>query len=208
MAEIEVKNLANEVVGKLDLSDEVFGAALNRPLIWEAVRHYRASRRAGTAATKTRAMVSGSGKKLWRQKGTGRARIGSVRSPLWRHGGTVHGPQPRDYGYRFPRKKLRSALRSALSAKLEENRLTVVEDFRLETHKTQQLKKILEGFGATRKVLLVEAAENRNLLFSARNLPAVKLVPNTGLNIFDVVNSNQLVFSRDAILRVQEVLAP
>ncbi|MBM3789128.1 MAG: 50S ribosomal protein L4 [Acidobacteria bacterium] len=208
MAEIEVKNLANEVVGKLDLSDEVFGAALNRPLIWEAVRHYRASRRAGTAATKTRAMVSGSGKKLWRQKGTGRARIGSIRSPLWRHGGTVHGPQPRDYGYRFPRKKLRSALRSALSAKLEENRLTVVEDFRLETHKTQQLKKILEGFGATRKVLLVEASENRNLLLSARNLPAVKLVPNTGLNIFDVVNSNRLVFSRDAILRVQEVLAP
>jgi len=121
MAEIDIRNLQNEVVGKLELSDEVFKAEFNEPLIWEAVRHYADSLRAGTAATKTRAEVSGSGKKLWRQKGTGRARIGSIRSPLWRHGGTVHGPQPRDYSYRFPRKKLRGAMRSALSAKLGEN---------------------------------------------------------------------------------------
>ena len=118
MAEIDVKNLVNEVVGKLDLSDHVFRAKPNEPLIWEAVKHYADSLRSGTAATKTRREVSGSGKKLWRQKGTGRARIGSIRSPLWRHGGTVHGPQPRSYQYRFPRRKLRGALRSALSAKL------------------------------------------------------------------------------------------
>jgi large subunit ribosomal protein L4 len=207
MAEIEVKNLANEVVGTLELSDKVFKAKLNTPLIWEAVKHYLDSLRAGTAATKTRGQVSGSGKKLWRQKGTGRARIGSIRSPLWRHGGTVHGPQPRDYSYRFPRKKLRGALRSALSAKLEEKRLTVVDTFSLESHKTKDLRKILGGFGATQKVLLVNSGENRNLQLSSRNLPAVKLVADGGLNIYDVVNYRQLIFSKDAILQLQETLS-
>jgi len=207
MAEIEIKNLANEVVGTLELSDAVFKAELNEPLIWEAVKHYMDSLRAGTAATKTRGMVSGSGKKLWRQKGTGRARIGSIRSPLWRHGGTVHGPVPRDYTYRFPRRKLRGALRSALSAKLGEERLTVVETWRLESHKTRDLRKVLEGFGATRKVLIVDSGENRELKLSSRNLPAVKLVPENGLNVYDVVNSSRLIFSRDAILQVQEVLS-
>src|SRR5881628_3946283 len=143
MAEIEVKNLASEVVGKLELSDEVFKVKINETLIWEAVKHYRDSRRSGTASTKTRAEVSGSGKKLWRQKGTGRARIGSIRSPLWRHGGTVHGPKPRSYAYRFPRKKLRGALRSALSAKLGDNALTVVEGLTLENPKTRELRKLL-----------------------------------------------------------------
>src|SRR5512132_1392586 len=137
MAQVEVKNLANEVVGTLELSDQVFNVTLNEPLIWEAVKHYEDSLRTGSAATKTRGIVSGSGKKLWRQKGTGRARIGSIRSPLWRHGGTVHGPQPRDYSYSFPRKKLRGALRSALSAKLGENSITVVDGFALEGHKTR-----------------------------------------------------------------------
>src|SRR5437773_6084452 len=141
MAEIEVKNLASEVVGKLELSDEVFKVKINETLIWEAVKHYSDSLRSGTADTKTRAEVSGSGKKLWRQKGTGRARIGSIRSPLWRHGGTVHGPTPRDYSYRFPRKKVRGALRSALSAKLGENALTVVEGLTLENPKTRELRK-------------------------------------------------------------------
>ncbi len=155
MAEIEVKNLANEVIGKLELSDEVFKAPVNEPLIWEAVKHYQDSLRAGTAATKTRGMVRGSGKKLWRQKGTGRARIGSVRSPLWRHGGTVHGPQPRSYVYAFPRKKIRGALRSALSARFGENCLTVVDAFQLEGPKTKDLQKILRGFGAGRKILLI-----------------------------------------------------
>ncbi len=207
MAEIEVKNLANEVVGKLELSDEVFAAAVNEPLIWEAVTHYTSSKRAGTASTKTRGVVSGSGRKLWKQKGTGRARIGSIRSPLWRHGGTVHGPQPRDYSYRFPRKKLRGAMRAALSAKLSEKALTVVEAFDLESHKTAELQKVLKGLCGTPKVLLVEAGDNRNLRLSSRNLPGVKLVPGTGVNIYDVVNSRSLVFTRAAILHVQEVLS-
>lgn len=207
MVEIEVKNLANEVVGKIELSDEVFKAKLNEALIWEAVQHYAASRRAGTAATKTRGQVSGSGKKLWRQKGTGRARIGSVRSPLWRHGGIVHGPQPRDYDYAFPRKKVRGALRSALSAKLGDNSVAVIDSFNLDGHKTKDFQKILKGLGGTGKVLIVDSGENRNLQLSSRNLPKVKLVPGTGVNVYDVVNHELLLFSKEAILQVQEVLS-
>lgn len=207
MAEIEVKNLANEVVGKLELSDEVFKVEFNQPLIWEAVKHYNDSLRAGTASTKVRGEVSGSGKKLWRQKGTGRARIGSIRSPLWRHGGTVHGPQPRDYSYRFPRKKLQSALRSALSAKLSENSVAVIDALSPESGKTKDFQKILTGLGFTGKVLIVDSSANRNLMLSSRNLPKVKLVPAAGLNIFDVVNSSTLLFSRDTILQVQEGLS-
>jgi large subunit ribosomal protein L4 len=207
MAEIEVKNLANEVVGKLELSDEVFKAPLNVPLIWEAVKHYEDSLRAGTASTKTRGVVSGSGKKLWRQKGTGRARIGSIRSPLWRHGGTVHGPHPRSYVYAFPRKKIRGALRSALSARFSENCLTVVDAFQLESHKTKDLQKVLKDFGAGRKVLLVDSSADRNLQLSSRNLPRVKLVAGQGVNIHDVVNHELLIFSKEAILQVQEVLS-
>jgi large subunit ribosomal protein L4 len=207
MAEIEVKNLANEVIGKLELSDAVFKAEFNQPLIWEAVKHYNDSRRAGTASTKVRGDVRGSGKKLWRQKGTGRARVGSVRSPLWRHGGTVHGPQPRSYAYRFPRKKLQGAMRSALSAKLSENTLMVIDAFSLESNKTRDFQKILSGLGFAGKVLVVDSSENKNLMLSARNLPKIKLVPGTGVNIFDVVNSNVLLFSKDSILQVQEVLS-
>lgn len=207
MAEIEVKNLANEVVGKLVLSDEVFNAELNQPLIWEAVKHYNDSLRSGTASTKVRGEVSGSGKKLWRQKGTGRARVGSIRSPLWRHGGTVHGPTPRSYTYRFPRKKLQSAMRSALSAKLNENSVAVIESLAPETGKTKDFQKMLSGMGYTGKVLIVDSSRNKNLLLSSRNLPKVKLVPGTGVNIFDVVNSNTLLFSKDSILQVQEALS-
>jgi large subunit ribosomal protein L4 len=206
MAEIEVKNLANEVVGKLELSDAVFKAEFNQPLIWEAVKHYNDSLRAGTASTKVRGEVSGSGKKLWRQKGTGRARIGSIRSPLWRHGGTVHGPKPRSYTYSFPRKKLHSAMRSALSAKLNENSVAVVDAFALQSHKTKEFRKIITGLGFSGKVLIVDSSGDRNLALSARNLPKVKLVPSTGVNIFDVVNSDTLLFSKDSILQVQEVL--
>jgi large subunit ribosomal protein L4 len=151
--------------------------------------------------------VSGSGKKLWRQKGTGRARIGSVRSPLWRHGGTVHGPKPRDYSYRFPRKKLQGAMRSALSAKLSENSVLVVDSLTLSSNKTKDFQKILSTLGFTGKLLIVDSSKDRNLMLSSRNIPKVKLVPGSGVNIFDVVNSNALLFSKDAILQIQEVLS-
>jgi large subunit ribosomal protein L4 len=207
MAEIEVKNLANEVVGRLELSDAIFKAEFNQPLIWEAVKHYNDSLRSGTASTKVRGEVRGSGKKLWRQKGTGRARVGSVRSPLWRHGGTAHGPRPRTYTFRFPRKKLQGAMRSALSAKLTENSVAVVEAFPLESSKTKDFQRILKGFGFSGKVLVVDSSVNKNLALSSRNLPKIKLVPGTGVNIFDVVNSNALLFSKDSILQIQEALS-
>ena len=138
MATIDVVNLDGEKVGSLELADEVFGA-VNEDLLWEAVKHYRAGLRAGTHSTKTRGLVSGAGKKLWKQKGTGRARIASIRSPLWRHGGTVHGPKPRSYDYDFPRKKVQGALRSALAAKLSDGKLVVVENFDLKEAKSEDL---------------------------------------------------------------------
>src|SRR5512140_2670379 len=146
MATIDVLNLNGEKTGTLELADEVFGG-INEDLLWEAVKHYRASQRAGTHATKNRKLVSGAGKKLWKQKGTGRARVGSIRSPLWRHGGTVHGPQPHSYDYQFPRKKLFGALRSALAAKLADGKLKVVEDFDLSEVKTKAFRKALDTLG-------------------------------------------------------------
>ncbi|MEJ2109152.1 MAG: 50S ribosomal protein L4 [Acidobacteriota bacterium] len=207
MAKIDVKNLANEVVDSLELSDDVFKAEFNEPLIWEALMHYNASLRSGTASTKGRGDVRGSGKKLWRQKGTGRARVGSIRSPLWRHGGVAHGPKPRDYSYRFPRKKLRGAMRSAISAKLNDNALTVVDSIKLDSPKTGEFQKLLERMGCTGKILVIDSYENKNLDLSSRNLPKVKLVAGAGVNIFDVVNSNALLFSKESILQLQEVLS-
>src|SRR5690242_21196138 len=139
MATIDIHDLSGKTVGSLELADEVFGA-INEALLWEAVKHYRAGQRAGTHATKNRWKVSGSGKKLWRQKGTGRARIGSIRSPLWRHGGTVHGPQPRSYDYDFPRKKLLGALRSALAAKFADGKLVVVDSLELKEIKAKAMR--------------------------------------------------------------------
>src|SRR5216110_3414890 len=162
MASIDIYDLSGKKVGTLELADEVFGA-VNEDLLWEAVKHYRAAQRAGTHATKNKKLVSGSGKKLWRQKGTGRARVGSIRSPLWRHGGTVHGPEPRDYRYALPKKMLLGALRSALSAKLAEQKLTVVEGWTLESHKTHNLVSALAKLNRTRSALHVSHGENRNL---------------------------------------------
>ena len=160
MATIDVVNLGGEKVGSLELADEVFGA-VNEDLLWEAVKHYRAGQRAGTHATKNKKLVSGAGKKLWKQKGTGRARVGSIRSPLWRHGGTVHGPQPRSYDYAFPRKKLLGALRSALAAKLADGKLVVVENFEFEEPKTKEFRKTLDKLKAPRRRCWWKPAEPR-----------------------------------------------
>src|SRR5471032_797045 len=151
---IDVVDLNGKKVGSFELADEVFGA-VNEDLLWEAVKHYRAGQRAGTHATKNKKLVSGAGKKLWKQKGTGRARVGSIRSPLWRHGGTVHGPKPRSYKYALPKKMLLGALRSALSAKFAEQKLTVVDEWSLETPKTKALAVILGKLNHTKSALLV-----------------------------------------------------
>jgi large subunit ribosomal protein L4 len=207
MANINVLDLSGKKVGTLELADEVFGA-VNEDLLWEAVKHYRASLRAGTHATKNRKLVSGSGKKLWKQKGTGRARVGSIRSPLWRHGGTVHGPQPRSYDYAFPRKKLLGALRSALAAKFADGKLTVVESFEMKEAKTKELRKALDALEATKTALVVEApkVENRNLELSARNLDGVELVRGNQVHPYHLLRYDAAIFSRPALERLQDAL--
>src|SRR5271156_2731941 len=197
MATIDIHNLSGEKVGTLDLADEIFGA-VNEDLLWEAVKHYRASQRAGTHKTKGRWEVSGSGKKLWKQKGTGRARIGSIRSPLWRHGYTVHGPQPRSYEYAFPRKKLLGALRSALAAKLADGKLIIVNAFDVKEPKTKEFRKALD-------VLKVEAAkhENRNLELSARNIHGLELVSGSEVHPYHLLKYDRVIFSHPAIEKLQ-----
>jgi large subunit ribosomal protein L4 len=207
MPSVSIIDLNNQTVGSLDLSDEVFGAEVNEDLLYEAVRHYMACRRSGSAKTKTRHEVAGSGKKLWRQKGTGRARMGSIRSPLWRHGGTVHGPQPRDYGYHLPRKMQLGALRSALSAKLRDGELKVVQAFRFDDHKTKNVSAALARLDATQKVLLVEAGENRNLELGARNIEGVKLVPSREVTVYDLLSHGQVLLSEAAARKLSQALA-
>jgi len=207
MANIDVVDLSGNKVGTLALADEVFGA-VNEDLLWEAVKHYRASLRAGTHATKNRKLVSGSGKKLWKQKGTGRARVGSIRSPLWRHGGTVHGPQPRSYDYAFPRKKLLGALRSALAAKFADGKLMVVESFELKEPKTKEFRKALDSLKIAKTALLVEAAkaENRNLELSSRNLEGVELVRGNQVHPYHLLRYDAAIFSRPALEKLQDSL--
>ena len=206
MANIDVVNLSGKKVGTLELADEVFGG-INEDLLWEAVKHYRAAQRAGTHATKNRKLVSGSGKKLWRQKGTGRARVGSIRSPLWRHGGTVHGPQPRSYDYQFPRKKLLGALRSALAAKLADGKLMVVEDFELDGVKTKTFRKTLDTLGVEKTALLVDGAkENHNLELSARNLAGVELISGNQVHPYHLLRYESAIFTRPALERLQDTL--
>jgi large subunit ribosomal protein L4 len=209
MAQIDVVDLAGKKVGTLDLADEIFAAdQINEALLWESVKHYRAAMRQGTAATKNKKLVAGSGKKLLKQKGTGRARVGSVRSPIWRHGGTVHGPQPRSYDYAFPRKKLLGALRSALATKLADGKLTVVESLELATAKTKAYRAALDVLDAKRTTLLVEGGQEpgRALLLGARNLDRVELMLSKEVHPYDLLRYERAIFSRAAIEQLQETL--
>ena len=207
MATVDVKNLENQTVGQVELSDKVFASAVNENLLYESVRQYLNARRAGTHATKNRKLVAGAGRKLWRQKGTGRARIGSIRSPLWRHGGTVHGPQPRSYEYQLPRKMMLGALRSALSNKLAEQQMTVIDEFKLANHKSKSMREILDKFAAARAVLIVDAPGNDNLERSTRNLNGVSLVSGKELHPYHLLWSKRVLISRPALERLQEALA-
>lgn len=210
MANIDVLDLGGKKVGSIELSDELFAPSeVNEALLWEAVKHYRASLRQGTHATKNKKLVSGSGKKLWKQKGTGRARVGSVRSPLWRHGGTVHGPQPRSYDYAFPKKKVLGALRSALASKLADGKLIVVESFDVSEPKTKLYRTALDKLEAKRSTLLVESglALTENLVLGARNLEKVELVLNSEVHPYDLLRYDRAIFSRAAIEKLQETLA-
>ena len=207
MPSVDIVDLNGAKVGSIELADAVFGAEVNEALLYEAVRQITAGQRSGTAATKTRHEVSGSGKKLWKQKGTGRARVGSIRSPLWRHGGTVHGPQPRSYAYKLPRKMVLGALRSALSAKLRDGELRVVQSFNLTDHKTKAVRQVLDKLEAKRSVLLVETGENHNLTLASRNIQGVKLVPTRDVNVYDLLRYNQVLLTEPAARKLSEALA-
>jgi large subunit ribosomal protein L4 len=209
MAQVDVVNLNGEVVGTVELADEVFAPSeVNEALLWEAVKHYRAAMRQGTAATKNRSMVAGSGKKLWKQKGTGRARVGSVRSPIWRHGGTVHGPQPRSYEYAFPRKKLLGALRSALASKLADGKLTIVDSLELTPAKTKLYRAALDRLEAKKTTLIVENGKtlSQALVLGVRNLDRVELMLNNEVHPYDLLRYERAIFSKAAIEQLGESL--
>jgi large subunit ribosomal protein L4 len=207
MPTVDVVDLNNQKVGEVALADEVFAAEVNEALLYEAVRHFQAGRRAGTVKTKVRSEVAGSGKKLWKQKGTGRARIGSVRSPIWRHGGTVHGPQPRDYSYKLPRKMVLGALRSALSAKVRDGELKVVQAFNLADNKTKNAMHALATLEAGRTVLVVDNGENRNLTLGVRNLKGVTLMPGREVNAYHLLGHQTVLLSEEAARKFSEALA-
>jgi large subunit ribosomal protein L4 len=206
MPSVDVLDLSNNKVGSVELADAVFAAPVNEHLLYEAVRHYLAGRRGGNAKTKTRHEVAGSGKKLWKQKGTGRARMGSIRSPLWRHGGTVHGPQPRSYAYHLPRKMQLGALRSALSAKLRDGELRVVREFALAEPKSKLMRQTLTKLEANKTVLLVDNSDNRNLTLSSRNLEGVKLVASRDVNVYDLLGHEQVLLTEAAASKLSEGL--
>jgi large subunit ribosomal protein L4 len=209
MAVVDIMNLEGRNVGQIDLPDAVFGARVNPNLLHETVRWYLAAQHRGTHKTKGRGEVSGSGRKLWKQKGTGRARVGSIRSSIWRKGGTVHGPVPHSYSYRLPRKMLLGALRSALSAKLAEQKLTVVDGWQLDSHKSKSFRQALSRLdGATKTMLLVEIDANRNLELASRNLEGVKLVAPHALQPYDLLRHDRLILSKDAAVRLGTTLGP
>jgi large subunit ribosomal protein L4 len=208
MPVVDVKNLDGKKIGTLELADDVFSAKVNENLLHEAVRHHLASERAGTHKTKDKSEVSGSGRKLWRQKGTGRARIGSIRSPLWRHGGTVHGPVPRSYDYALPKKMILGALRSALSVKLAEAKVTIVEGWTLESHKTKPFRQALSKLDKeTKTILLVESGDNLNLERASRNLEGVTLVAPAALRPYDLMRHDHLMLSRAAAVKLNRALS-
>ncbi|MDE3109580.1 MAG: 50S ribosomal protein L4 [Acidobacteriota bacterium] len=208
MPVVDVKNLEGKTVGKLELADDVFAAEVNPHLLHEAVRHHLAGLRAGTHKTKDKSEVSGSGKKLWRQKGTGRARIGSIRSPLWRHGGTVHGPEPRSYAYALPKKMVLGALRSALTTKLSQQKLTIVDGWQLESHKTKAFRAALDKLDDQAKtILLVETGDNVNLARASRNIAGLTLVEPSRLGPYDLMRHDRLMLSREAAMRLSGALS-
>jgi large subunit ribosomal protein L4 len=208
MPVVDVVNLDGKKVGQVELADAIFGAKVNQHLLHEASRWHLRGLRSGTHKTKDKSEVSGAGRKLWKQKGTGRARVGSIRSPLWRHGGTVHGPKPRDYSYALPKKMVLGALRSALSAKLAEQKLTVVDAWTLETHKTKALLAVLDKLNHTKSALLVAHGENSNLERASRNVQGVTLAAPSGLQPYDVLKHDLLLLSKDAVARLSHSLDP
>ena len=213
MPTVKVRNLKNKEVGEVTLLDTVFGVELNEALIHSAVMNYQANGRQGTSATKTRGNVSGSGRKLWKQKGTGRARIASIRSPLWKGGGNVHGPQPRDWSYQMPKKMRRGALRSALSERLREGNLLIIDEFSFKSPKTKEFIGAVSGLALATskkpvKTLIVDSLDNLNLILSSRNVEKTKVTNSFGLNIYDIIYHEKLLISKAALEELTALLDP
>jgi large subunit ribosomal protein L4 len=203
MAKVQVLNESGQVAGELELPAKLLSYPIKQHLIFEAVIEHQAKERRGTAATKTRAEVSGSGRKPWRQKGTGRARVGSIRNPLWRKGGTAHGPQPRDYDYDIPKQAKRNALRSALALRFSEKRVLVLAEASFKEAKTKEAAKLLKAFDLD-SALIVDQAANKNLFIAVRNIPKVKAVDADHLSVFDVLAHKWLVFTQRALESLME----
>ncbi len=207
MPKVAIYNINGQQVGDIELKEEVFGIEPNKHVLHQAVVLQLASRRLGTASTKTRAEVRGGGRKPWRQKGTGRARHGSTRSPIWTGGGITFGPKPRKYGFSIPKKVRRLALKSALSSKVLAGEIIVLDDLSIEQPKTKDMAKILDNLKVADKALVVTADSNENVEKSARNIPGVKPLSASGLNVYDILKYGKLVITKDAVAKVEEVLA-
>ena len=204
--QLDVVNNQNEKVGAVDVRDEVFGGKVNTSLVWESVVHENAAKRRGTHMTKNRALVAGSGKKPWRQKGTGRARVGSVRNPIWRHGGTVFGPQPRSYDFALPKKVERGALRAALAARLQDGSLVVVDGLAQDEVKTKTAAATLKRLGVTGRAVVIDVALDANFAKSVRNIPGVQAVPSSRVTARDVIKARRVIATRSALEKLQEAL--
>ena len=207
MPTVAIYDIANKKVGDLELNESIFGVEVNEALLHQAVVMQLASQRLGTHATKTRGMVRGGGRKPWKQKGTGRARSGSTRSPIWVGGGTVFGPQPRSYAFSMPRKQRRLAIKCALSDKVQSGDFVVLENLDFAAPKTKDVVKMLKDFSVDSKALLITADEAENVEKSSRNIPGVKAINTCGLNVYDILNHDKLFITKDAITRIEEVFA-
>ena len=207
MPTVAIYDIANKKVGDLELNESIFGVEVNEALLHQAVVMQLASQRLGTHATKTRGFVRGGGRKPWKQKGTGRARSGSTRSPIWVGGGTVFGPAPRSYAFRMPRKQRRLAIMCALSDKVQSGDFVVLDSIDFAAPKTKEMVKMLNDFSVDSKALIITAGEAENVEKSSRNIPGVKAINTNGLNVYDILNHNKLFITKDAITRIEEVFA-
>lgn len=207
MPKVAVYTVAGQQIGDIELNESVFGVEVNEGLVHQAVVMQLAAQRLGTHATKTRGLVRGGGRKPWKQKGTGRARSGSTRSPLWVGGGTVFGPSPRSYTFRMPRKQRRLAIKCALTDKVNNGDFIVLESLDFAAPKTKEVVKMMSDFNVAEKALIVTADVVENVEKSSRNIPGVKAISSCGLNVYDILNHNKLFITKDAITRIEEVLA-
>ena len=207
MANVSVYNMEGKEVGTIELSDAIFGVEVNEHLVHLAVVQKLANKRQGTQKAKTRSEVSGGGRKPWKQKGTGHARQGSTRSPQWTGGGVVFAPAPRDYSFKMNKKEKRAALKSALTDKLQNNNLIVVDELKMDEKKTKRFAEVMVNLKATRKALVVLSEKDENVVLSARNLPEVKTALTNTINVYDVMNAKTLVLTKDAVAKIEEVYA-